>query len=136
MRPLGVTIIAILTWLRASVYVLGGLALIGVGHLSARLVSTVTTDSFFETLLSRVGKTLGLGALLIAFVYLVIGVGLWMLKNWARTATLFLAGVWLLFGLVGLLRHPTPFHIFRVLVDVGILIYLMLPEVKRIFSTA
>ena len=35
MRPIGVTLIALLDWLRAFLFALGGLALIGVGHLSA-----------------------------------------------------------------------------------------------------
>jgi hypothetical protein len=133
MRPLGVTVIAILTWLRASLYALGGLILIVVGHLSARLVATVASDSFFESLLSRVGKTLGFGALIVALVYIVVGFGLWQLKNWARALTLILVIIWLLFGLVGLLRHPTAWHMIRVLVDVAILVYLMLPDVKRLF---
>ena len=136
MRPIGVTIIAILSWLRASLYVLGGLMLIGVGHLSAKLVSAVATDSFLETLLSRVGKALGVGALIVALLYIIVGFGLWQLKNWARTITLILVTIWLLFGAVGLLRHPTPWHIARVLVDVAILVYLMLPEVKRLFVAA
>jgi hypothetical protein len=136
MRPIGVTAIAILTWLRGSLYVLGGLMLIGVGHFSAKLVSAVASDSFFETLLSRLGKTLGIGALMIAVVYVVVGLGLWWLKNWARMATLILVTIWLLFGLVGLLRYPTAFHIVRVLIDVAILFYLMLPDVKRLFVPA
>jgi hypothetical protein len=44
MRPIGVTLIAVMDWLRAFLFALGGLALIGVGHLSARLVSAVATD--------------------------------------------------------------------------------------------
>jgi uncharacterized membrane protein (DUF2068 family) len=136
MRPIGVTAIAILSWLRASLYALGGLMLIGVGHLSARLMSTIASDSFLESLLSRVGKALGIGALLIALVYIVVGFGLWQLKNWARALTLALVGIWLLFGLLGLLRHPTPWHMVRVLVDVAILVYLMLPDVKRLFTAA
>jgi len=61
MRPIGVTLIAILNWLRASLFALGGLALIGVGHLSARLVSAVATDSIFQKLVSFLGKSLGPG---------------------------------------------------------------------------
>jgi uncharacterized membrane protein (DUF2068 family) len=113
---------------------LGGLALIGVGHLSAKLVSTVANDSFFETLVSRLGKTLGIGALMIALVYIVVGLGLWALKNWARVLTLILVTIWLLFGLLGLLRHPTAWHMIRMLVDV--VIYLMVPDVKRLFAAA
>jgi hypothetical protein len=136
MRPIGVSAIAVLTWIRASLYALGGLALIGVGHLSAKLVSTVANDSFFEALVSRLGKTLGIGVLMIALVYVVVGLGLWALKNWARVLTLILVTIWLLFGLLGLLRHPTAWHMIRMLVDVAILVYLMLPDVKRLFAAA
>jgi len=69
MRPIGVTLIAILNWLRASLFALGGLALIGVGHLSARLVSAVATDSIFQKLVSFLGKSLGIGALLVAGIF-------------------------------------------------------------------
>jgi hypothetical protein len=136
MRPIGVSAIAVLTWIRASLYALGGLALIGVGHLSAKLVSTVASDSFFENLISRLGKTLGIGALVVALVYMVVGFGLWTLKNWARVLTLILVTIWLLFGLLGLLRDPTAWHLIWTLVDVAILVYLMLPDVKRLFSVA
>jgi hypothetical protein len=136
MRPIGVTLIAILNWLRASMFALGGLALIGVGHLSARLVSAVATDSIFEKLISFLGKSLGIGALLIAVIFAVAGLGLWLLKNWGRTLTLGLVGVWLLFGLLGLLRHPGAFHIMRVVLDAAIVVYPMLPEIKRLFTAA
>jgi hypothetical protein len=134
MRPIGVTLIAILNWLRASLFALGGLALIGVGHLSARLVSAVATDSIFEKLISFLGKSLGIGALLIALVFGVAGLGLWLLRNWGRTLTLGLVGVWLLFGLLELLRHPGPFHILRVALDAAIVVYLLLPQIKRLFT--
>ncbi len=133
MRPVGITLIAILNWLRASMFALGGLALIGVGHLSARLVAAVATDSFFEKLISFLGKSLGIGALLIAAVFAAAGLGLWLLKNWGRSLTLGLIAVWLFFGLLGLLRHPGPFHILRAVIDGAILVYLMLPQVKSLF---
>ena len=136
MRPVGVTIIAVLTWIRGAFYLVIGLVLLVVGHLSARLVSTMATDSFFETLFSRVGKALGFGALLIAVAYIIVGLGLWQLKNWARTVTVVLVSIWLLFGLIGLLHFPTPWHIARVLVDGAIVAYLMLPEVRKLFVPA
>lgn len=135
MRPLGVTLIAILTWLRASLYAVVGLMLVGVGHLSARLVSAVATDSFLEKLLSGLGKALGFGALAIALVYVIVGVGIWLLKNWARMATLVFGALWLLSSLLGVIRYPTAWHIVRVAVNVAILVYLLLPPVKRVFET-
>ena len=136
MRPIGVTLIAIVDWLRAFLFALGGLALIGVGHLSARLVSAVATDSIFEKLISFLGKSLGIGALLIAVAFLAAGLGLWLLKNWGRNLTLALVSVWLLFGLVRLLRHAGPFHVVRVIIDAAVVVYLLLPEVKKRFTTA
>jgi Predicted membrane protein (DUF2127) len=136
MRPIGITLIAILNWLRASMFALGGLALIGIGHLSARLVAAVATDSFFERLISFLGKSLGIGALLVAAMFTAAGLGLWLLNNWGRSLTLGLVAVWLFFGLVGLLRHPGPFHILRVIIDGTIVVYLTLPQVKRLFLPA
>src|SRR5215470_13596944 len=134
MRPIGVTLIAILDWLRALLFALGGLALIGVGHLSARLVSAVATDSIFEKLISFVGKSLGIGALLIAAVFVAGGLGLWLLKDWGRTLSLALISVWLIFGLMGLLRHAGPIHIVRVVIDAAAVTYLTLPPVRRLFT--
>jgi len=136
MRPVGVTIIAVLTWIRGSMYALTGLFLLVVGRVSARLVSTMASDPFFETLFSRVGKALGFGALVIAAAYIVVGLGLWELKNWARAVTVILVCIWLFFGLIGLLRFPTPWHVVRILIDGAIVVYLMLPEVKRLFVAA
>lgn len=135
MRPIGVTIIAIWSWLWALLFALVGLMLIGVGHLSARLVATVASDSLAERVVSGVGRALGIGGLIIAVIFVCAGVGLWALKNWGRTLTVALAGIWLLFGFLGLARHPGAWHLTRTVVDVAIVIYLMLPEVKRSFST-
>jgi uncharacterized membrane protein (DUF2068 family) len=136
MRPLGVTAIAVLTWLRGAMYALGGLALIGIVHLSSRLIAAAASDTFLENLIARLGKALGIGALLVAVLYIVVGFGLWELKNWARMLTLIFVALWFLVGLIGLVRHPTSWHVVRAVVDVVILAYLMLPNVKRLFATA
>ena len=136
MRPLGVTVIAILSWVRGALYAAVGLAILGIGHLSARLMSAVASDPTFERLISGLGKALGIAALLVAVGYLVIGIGLWACKNWARVLTLFFVGLALLMGLIGLARHPTPWHMVRTAVEVAILVYLMLPNVKRLFVPA
>jgi uncharacterized membrane protein (DUF2068 family) len=102
----------------------------------ALLVSAVATDSIFENLVSFLGKSLGIGALLTAAVFVAAGLGLWPLKAWGRSLTMALVGVWLFFGVIGLLRHTGLFHIVRVVVDAAVVIYLLLPEVKRRFGTA
>ena len=129
MRPVGVTAIAILTWLRASFYALGGLMLIGVGHLSARLVSAIATDSFLgATGFPGWEDARGSGARhCFRFCYR----WLWSLATeelgQGRDALCWLA-IWLLSALLGVARYPTAFHIVRVLVDIAILVYLLLPK--------
>jgi len=136
MRPMGVSAIAALTWVRGALYALGGLALLGIGHLSARLISAVASDPFLEGLVSRLGKALGITALVLALVYAVVGFGLWGLKSWARTLTLIFAALSLVMRLLGLAHHPTTWHAVRAAVDIVILVYLMLPNVKRLFAVA
>jgi Na+-transporting NADH:ubiquinone oxidoreductase subunit NqrD len=133
MRPVGITIVAILNWLRASVFALVGMALIVVGHLSGRLVTAMGSGPLAERLLSGVGKVIGFGALLIAVLWLAAGIGLWTLQGWGRLLTVALTGLWLFFGLLGLLHHPFPTHILRVVVDGAIIVYLSTPEVRRLF---
>jgi hypothetical protein len=131
MRPVGVTLIAILHWLRGAAYVAVGFALIGITHLSAHMIASVAGDTF---LVSGLGKTLGVAILLFALLYIVMGFGLWAMKNWARILTLIFAVIWLLSALVRLVHFPTPFHLLRAAVDVAILVYLLLPDVKRAFA--
>jgi hypothetical protein len=90
LRGIGITLIAILNWLRASVFALGGLALIGVGH-GLFLPWRPTRSS--KKLISFLGKRLGIDALLIAAVFAAAGLGLWLLKNWGRSLTLGLVAV-------------------------------------------
>ena len=136
MRPAGVTIIAVLNWLRAALFALGGMVLIAVGHLSGHMMTALGGSPLAERLLSGIGKTLGLVGLLIAVLWLAAGVGLWGLKGWGRSLTLGLTGLWLFFGLFGLLHRPFPTHILRLIVDAAILVYLLTPDVKRLFEAA
>jgi uncharacterized membrane protein (DUF2068 family) len=62
------------------------------------------------------------------------GVGLWTLKTWGRSLTLALTGLWLFFGLFGLLHRPFPTHILRIIIDGIVLVYLVNPDVKKFFT--
>ncbi len=134
MRPLGVTLIAILHWLRGTAHLAAGFALLGVAHLSGHMIASVTGDTFFHHLVSGLGKTLAVGVLLFALLYIVTGIGLWAMKNWARMLTLIFALIWLASAAFRLVHSPTAFHLLRAAVDVAILVYLSLPDVKRVFA--
>ena len=80
--------------------------------------------------MSGQGETLGVGALAIAIGFVVVGFGLWQLKNRARMATIILAAIGCYLSLA---RYPFPFHIARVPVNVAILSFLLMPNGKRLF---
>jgi uncharacterized membrane protein (DUF2068 family) len=134
MRPVGVTLIAMLHWLRGALYLGVGFALLGFAHLSAHMIESVAGDTLVQRLVSGLGKTLGVAVLLFALLYIVMGFGLWAMKNWARVLTLIFAVIWLASAMLRLIHFPTPFHLLRAAVDVAILVYLLLPDVKRAFA--
>ena len=134
MRPMGVTIIACMHWLRGLVYALGGLAILGFTHLGGRLRSAITHDTFLERLVSTTGKAMGVGLLVLALFWIILGFGMWALTNWAHSLTLLCAVIWVVFEVVKVASIPTPWRILRLVVDAGIFLYLLLPGVKRAFA--
>lgn len=134
MSDLGIKLIAVLHWLRALVYIAGGLVILGMAHLSARMISAVANDTPLHRITSGFGNVVGVGALVIALIWLVLGIGIWSVKNWARVITLVLAGVSLLYQLMMAASFHTGWHFLRVLIDAAIILYLMLPDVKRAFA--
>ena len=87
----------------------------------------MATDSIFEKLVSFVGKSLGMGAL-VAAVF-VAGIGIWLVKSWGRSPSLALVAVWLSLDVIGFLRHGGAFHVVRVLIDAALVAYLLQPKV-------
>jgi uncharacterized membrane protein (DUF2068 family) len=134
MQPLGIKLIAVLHWLRAAMYIAGGLAILGIAHLSGRMISAVANETPLGRWTAGLGNVVGIGVLLFALVWLALGFGIWSTKNWARVVTLAMAGIWLLFGLVAVAHFLTPLRLLRIAVDAAIVVYLMLPGVKRAFG--
>jgi uncharacterized membrane protein (DUF2068 family) len=138
-RPTGVTILAVLAFIGAGLLVVGALF----GLLGGMLVSTMSA--------SRMGMMAGVGAavlavflLIFAAVDVVVGVGLWKLKNWARILTIVLTGIAFLGSVLSILNPFGHMHIFffvfliRRLVLAAIyawiLWYLFQPNVKQAFG--
>lgn len=134
MRPLGVTIIAYLHWIRGLVYAFGAIMLLEATRLGGRLMSAITNDTFLARFTSHVGRAMGYGLLIFAMFWIILGVGMWMRKNWARSMTLVFALIWAVFEIVKVVSVPTPWRIFRLAVDALIVLYLLLPGVKRAFN--
>ena len=134
MRPLGVSIIAALTWFLGALWALAGFSVIGVTHLGGRLLSTMAEANILQRLTTGLGAMLGVGLLLVAVFYLIVGFGLWNLKNWARILTIVFVSIGLLLGLRNLIEYHHVFRIVRTAVDGVIVIYLFLPDVSKAFT--
>jgi len=134
MRPIGVSIIAAFSWLMGAVWALAGLSVIGFTHVGGKLLARLTDAHVLQRLTSGPGVTVGAVLLLTALVYLVVGFGLWHLKNWARILTLLFVGIALLIGLRGLIEFHHVSRVVRSAIDACILIYLTLPGVSRVFT--
>jgi len=137
-RPTGVTILAVLAFLAAAVLVL--MALLSL--LGGALVSSLGARGM--------GTLAGLGAAVIAVFFLilaavevVVGIGLWKLRNWARIVTIVLCGLSFLGAVLSIL-NPFHIHVFFFLfllrrliyaaIYAWILWYLFQPNVKQSFG--
>ena len=135
-RPTGVTILAVLAFIGAGFLVLGALAFIFGGAMLAGL-----SKAGGGALLGGLGMVAAVIFLAIAALYVVIGIGLLGLKNWARVVTIVLIALGLVSGAFGLVSSLTHFSIGLLLwracifvIDVWILIYLFKPHVKQAFG--
>lgn len=140
-RPTGVTILAILAFIGAGILALVALFSL----LGGALVSSLAS--------SRVGIVAGVGAavvavflLIFAAIDLVVGIGLWKLKNWARVVTIILVGLGLLGSVLSIVSPFAHLHVFffvflvrRLIlaaIYAWILWYLFQPNVKQAFGAS
>jgi hypothetical protein len=141
-RPVGVTILAILNFIGAAFCLLGGIGMILGGGFIATILSQQGRGSA-----GAAGALAGLGAVAGVFIIIVggvsalLGFGLWKLKEWARIVSIVLYGIsgaLQLLALLGSLAHFNLFafvwSIFWVAVDAFIIWYLLKPEVKAAFQ--
>lgn len=151
-RPSGITVLALLHFLEAILFLLVGLML----FLVVQLLAQVGTDAVQQAPdeMSRRVMTLLLewiqsGQMLIVYavivvlaaVFIVVGVGLWRLRPWARPLTLALMVLRLLLLLPGLILSVVRFEplslaaqLVFVVLYAWIVWYLFQPEVKRAFG--
>jgi len=111
-----------------------GVAIIGFSHLGARMLSAMTEGTSLERFTVGVGTVFGLGVILLALFYFIVGFGMWKLKNWARVVTLVFVAIGVLLGLRSLIEYHQVFRVLRTAVDATILVYLLLPDVSRLFT--
>ncbi|MGH9780009.1 MAG: hypothetical protein ACRD5I_16530 [Candidatus Acidiferrales bacterium] len=150
-RPFGVSVLAIIHFLEAVLFLFTGALL----WLFAQLVADMGADALQapDELSARMlplilefiqsGKLVAVYALIVvlAVVFAAVGVGLWRLRPWARLLTLGLTGLRLLVLVPGLIVSLVQVdalliggHALMLFVYGWIVWYLFQPEVKRAFG--
>ncbi len=131
-RPLGVTLLSILSFLAAIWFAIVGIGLIVVGSISesdAMLVGPITEASFTGSF----AVIFGVVFLGLAVFNLFLAVGYWTLQGWARTIGLVIQGLALIAGLVAVLGGR-PASLVEIVVAAVIFVYLLTPGVKAAFG--
>jgi len=136
-RPTGVTVIAVLGFIGAFFLFFAAFGM----FLGGAILSSLANRPGLGAIAGMGGAIVGVVFLGIAAVYLVLGIGLWKLQNWARIVTLILVTLGLIFNALGLLRSVLHLQIVSFFiqsivtaVDVWIVFYLSRPYVKQAFS--
>ncbi len=125
-RPTGITIIAVLM-------IIGGLVLLFTGITPLFLGSLISIDSDSST--SELGFLIAIGGLVLVglgIASLVVSWGLLKGKRWARTITLIISIIAIIFAVISLASSQDLIHIISVIIY-GIIIYYMFTDKVNLF---
>jgi uncharacterized membrane protein HdeD (DUF308 family) len=147
-RPLGITIIAILTIIDGIAFLASGIAAVTVAPFLFGVdinnnnnlppvtgTSTLGSVTIPDTLLVGMSVVTGVAILTLGIAYFVMAYGLLKGKGWAWTITVILCCIGIALGLVSvIMRHLD--GIFNILINAFILYYIFRPYVKSFFGKA
>ncbi len=125
-RPTGITIIAVLM-------IIGGIVLLFTGITPLFLGSLISIDSDSST--SELGFLIAIGGLVLVglgIASLVVSWGLLKGKRWARTITLIISIIAIIFAVISLASSQDLIHIISVIIY-GIIIYYMFTDKVNLF---
>ena len=139
-RPTGVTILAVLSFLGAGLYLLAAVGLFLLGS-SAGLAAMAGRGGGMGGPLAAMGAFAGIACLILAVLCLVNGIGLLKLRGWARMLTILLVALGIIFAVLGIVRAMAPmmmglivWDLILIAIDAWILMYLFKPHVKVAFG--
>jgi uncharacterized membrane protein len=133
MRPLGVTLSAYFQFVRATLMATLALGILFVGSMASRLASVAEEGNGLQRFLSGFGHFLAMAFLIYALILIVLGIGLLMGQNWARSLAVVFSGLGILILLPRLFHHH-PLSILLALFNLAVLIYLLLPQTRAYFD--
>ena len=128
-RPMGITILAVLAGIGGVLFVLGGLALVGLGGFMA--ASTGTAGLF------GLGAIAGVIVLALGVAYLGFAYGAWTLKPWAWPLGVALAAISLVLSVLNIVGGGSiTGEILNIAIAAIILYYLFQSNIKALFGRA
>jgi hypothetical protein len=128
-RPMGITILAVLSAIGGVLGILGGIAIVGIGGIAA---ASTGSAAFFG-----LGAIWGLLILATAVASLVFAYGAWTLKPWAWPLGVALSVISLaLSALTVISGGDISGQIISVVIQAVILYYLFQPSIKSLFGRA
>lgn len=138
-RPGGVTVIAVLYYIVGGFCVLAGLlALLGAGFAGALLTQMQgQSGAGAGGFAAMIGGAISVFLFIGAAISILLGWGLWALKNWARIIVIVFAALGVLGSLLGLLHISAVVVVaivIRLAINGLILWYLLKPEVAAAFA--
>jgi uncharacterized membrane protein HdeD (DUF308 family) len=144
-RPLGITIIAILTIIDGIAFLASGIAAVTVAPFlfgvdinnnnvpPATGTSTLGSVTIPDTLLVGMSIVTGAAILILGIAYFVMAYGLLKAKGWAWTITVVLSCIGIALGFVSIVTGHIG-SIFSVVINGLILYYIYRPNVKSFFG--
>ena len=129
-RPLGVTIISILT-------ILGGIGLLATGFtplvVSPFLSDIGTNSDVSPAVLVALSSGIGIALIALGLAYFVMAYGLWKGKGWAWSITVVLSFIGIALGVVSIATGNVG-AIFHTIINAVVLYYLYRRHVKMFFG--
>ncbi len=142
MRPLGVTVLALLMLAVGSVFLLSGVSLVVSKDVAYPIfieeygrilnesmnLSGVPADETISTVYDVASYT----AILFGTLYVIAGWGLFFLKEWGRIGAILLSGFNVLYGIF--LAFVLPSAVIDIILNLLVIWYLMKPEIRERFT--
>jgi hypothetical protein len=125
-RPTGITVISILV-------IIGGLILIFTGISPLVIGPLISIDSDYST--SSLGFLITIGGLVLVILgiaSLIVSWGLLKGKRWARTITLIISFIAIIFAIISLVSSGELTHVISIIIY-GIIIYYMFTDKVKLF---
>lgn len=144
-RPTGVTVLAVLDFIGAAFWLLMAVG----GFLGATFLGAIISQAAARSgggtigagLGAAIGVVLGIFGLIFGGIAILMGWGMWSLKEWARILQIVFAGIGACFQALGILTSLLHFHIFAMMwnvvwlaINAFIIYYLIQPQVKAAFA--